>query len=59
MNKRALGKYQAYPEYNNGEIGVVGYDIPFYHSPRALEAIDTDFNAVSRDTMNLLQEVRS
>ncbi|HCG8622732.1 TPA: SAM-dependent DNA methyltransferase [Vibrio parahaemolyticus] len=49
----------------DNEIGVVGYEIPFnrhfyvYQPPRALEAIDTDLDAVSADIMKLLQEVHS
>lgn len=49
----------------DNEIGVVGYEIPFnrhfyvYQSPRALEAIDADLDAVSADIMKLLQEVHS
>ncbi|MDW2109006.1 type I restriction-modification system subunit M [Vibrio sp. 2089] len=49
----------------DGEIGVVGYEIPFnrhfyvYQPPRELEAIDADLDAVSADIMKLLQEVHS
>lgn len=49
----------------DGEVGVVGYEIPFnrhfyvYEPPRALEAIDADLDAVSTDIMQLLQEVHS
>ena len=49
----------------DGEIGVVGYEIPFnrhfyqYQPPRALEDIDADLDAVSREIMALLQEVHS
>ena len=49
----------------DGEIGVVGYEIPFnrhfyvYQPPRALEEIDEDLDAVSADIMKLLQEVHS
>ncbi|MEL6115137.1 SAM-dependent DNA methyltransferase, partial [Photobacterium sp. SP02] len=49
----------------DNEIGVVGYEIPFnrhfyvYQPPRALEAIDSDLDAVSADIMKLLQEVHS
>ncbi|MBP8547702.1 type I restriction-modification system subunit M [Vibrio paracholerae] len=49
----------------DNEIGVVGYEIPFnrhfyvYQPPRALEAIDADLDAVSKDIMKLLQEVHS
>ncbi len=49
----------------DGEVGVVGYEIPFnrhfyvYEPPRALEAIDADLDAVSADIMQLLQEVHS
>ena len=49
----------------DGEVGVVGYEIPFnrhfyvYEPPRALEAIDADLDAVSTEIMQLLQEVHS
>ncbi|MFA0633895.1 N-6 DNA methylase [Vibrio breoganii] len=49
----------------DGEIGVVGYEIPFnrhfyvYQPPRELEVIDADLDAVSADIMKLLQEVHS
>ena len=41
----------------DGEVGVVGYEIPFnrhfyvYEPPRTLEAIDTDLDAVSAEIM--------
>ncbi len=49
----------------DGEVGVVGYEIPFnrhfyvYEPPRALEAIDADLDAVSVEIMQLLNEVHS
>ncbi|HHY0620619.1 TPA: type I restriction-modification system subunit M [Vibrio parahaemolyticus] len=49
----------------DGEVGVVGYEIPFnrhfyvYEPPRALEDIDADLDAVSAEIMQLLQEVHS
>ncbi|MDF4637585.1 class I SAM-dependent DNA methyltransferase [Vibrio parahaemolyticus] len=49
----------------DGEVGVVGYEIPFnrhfyvYEPPRSLEAIDADLDAVSAEIMQLLQEVHS
>ncbi|HCG9629022.1 TPA: SAM-dependent DNA methyltransferase [Vibrio parahaemolyticus] len=49
----------------DGEVGVVGYEIPFnrhfyvYEPPRALEAIDADLDSVSAEIMQLLQEVHS
>jgi type I restriction enzyme M protein len=49
----------------DGEIGIVGYEIPFnrhfyvYQPPRALSDIDADLDAVSREIMQLLQEVHS
>ncbi|WP_439146817.1 type I restriction-modification system subunit M [Vibrio sp.] len=49
----------------DGEVGVVGYEIPFnrhfyvYEPPRALEAIDADLDAVSAEIMQLLNEVHS
>ncbi|QIQ22177.1 type I restriction-modification system subunit M [Zophobihabitans entericus] len=49
----------------DGEIGVVGYEIPFnrhfyvYQPPRPLEEIDADLDAVSAEIMKLLQEVHS
>ena len=50
---------------NDGEIGIVGYEIPFnrhfyvYEPPRDLAEIDADLDAVSREIMALLQEVHS
>jgi len=47
------------------EIGIVGYEIPFnrhfyvYVPPRDLADIDVDLDAVSKDIMQLLQEVHS
>ena len=47
------------------EIGIVGYEIPFnrhfyvYQPPRDLAEIDADLDAVSREIMELLQEVHS
>lgn len=47
----------------NGEIGIVGYEIPFnrhfytYQPPRDLSEIDADLDAVSAEIMALLQEV--
>ncbi|MEK5759138.1 class I SAM-dependent DNA methyltransferase [Acinetobacter variabilis] len=49
----------------DGEIGIVGYEIPFnrhfyvYEPPRDLAEIDADLDAVSREIMALLQEVHS
>ncbi|MBE3994906.1 SAM-dependent DNA methyltransferase [Vibrio parahaemolyticus] len=49
----------------DGEVGVVGYEIPFnrhfyvYEPPRALEAIDADLDEVSAEIMQLLKEVHS
>ena len=49
----------------DGEIGIVGYEIPFnrhfyvYEPPRALEDIDADLDAVSAEIMQLLNEVHS
>ncbi|WP_019456811.1 type I restriction-modification system subunit M [Acinetobacter sp. GG2] len=49
----------------DGEIGIVGYEIPFnrhfyvYEPPRDLAEIDVDLDAVSREIMALLQEVHS
>ncbi len=49
----------------DGDIGIVGYEIPFnrhfyvYQPPRDLAEIDADLDAVSREIMQLLQEVHS
>lgn len=49
----------------DGEVGVVGYEIPFnrhfyvYEPPRALEVIDAELDAISSEIMQLLQEVHS
>jgi type I restriction enzyme M protein len=47
------------------EIGIVGYEIPFnrhfyvYQPPRKLEDIDADLDAVTKNILELLQEVHS
>jgi type I restriction enzyme M protein len=47
------------------EIGIVGYEIPFnrhfyvYQPPRKLEEIDADLDAVTKNILELLQEVHS
>lgn len=49
----------------DGEIGIVGYEIPFnrhfyeYTPPRPLEDIDADLDAVTADILKLLQEVHA
>lgn len=49
----------------DGEIGIVGYEISFnrhfyvYQPPRDLTEIDADLDKVSREIMELLQEVHS
>lgn len=49
----------------DGEIGIVGYEIPFnrhfyvYEPPRDLAEIDADLDTVSREIMALLKEVHS
>ncbi|WEI03225.1 class I SAM-dependent DNA methyltransferase [Acinetobacter johnsonii] len=49
----------------DGEIGIVGYEIPFnrhfyvYEPPRDLSEIDADLDVVSSEIMALLQEVHS
>lgn len=49
----------------DGELGIVGYEIPFnrhfyiYTPPRDLVEIDAELDAVSREIMDLLQEVHS
>ncbi len=49
----------------DGEIGIVGYEIPFnrhfyaYQPPRDLEEIDADLDKVSAEIMQLLREVHS
>ncbi len=49
----------------DGEIGIIGYEIPFnrhfyvYEPPRDLAEIDADLDAVSREIMQLLQEVHN
>ena len=52
-------------DYKDGEIGIVGYEIPFnrhfyqYQPPRDLVEIDAELDAVSAEIMKLLQEVHS
>lgn len=49
----------------DGLVGIVGYEIPFnrhfyeYTSPRPLEEIDADLDAVTTEIMELLREVHS
>ncbi|MDA0911176.1 MAG: N-6 DNA methylase, partial [Proteobacteria bacterium] len=49
----------------DGNIGIVGYEIPFnrhfyeYKPPRALEAIDAELDAVTKEILALLGEVHS
>jgi type I restriction enzyme M protein len=49
----------------DGDVGIVGYEIPFnrhfykYVPPRPLEEIDADLDKVSREIMDLLQEIHS
>ena len=49
----------------DGEIGIVGYEIPFnrhfyqYVPPRSLEEIDSDLDVITKEIMKLLQEVHS
>jgi len=48
-----------------GRVGIVGYEIPVgrhfceYIPPRPLEEPDADLDRVSREILQLLQEVRS
>jgi len=47
----------------DGEVGVVGYEIPFnrhfyeYVPPRSLEEIDTELETLSREIVELLNEI--
>ncbi|WP_298441406.1 class I SAM-dependent DNA methyltransferase [uncultured Ferrimonas sp.] len=56
---------QSKTDEQDGQVGIVGYEIPFnrhfyqYQSPRSLEAIDADLDAVSSEIVKLLQEVHS
>lgn len=49
----------------DGQVGIVGYEIPFnrhffqYEPPRDLEVIDAELDALSKDIMDMLQEVHS
>ncbi|WP_192483862.1 MULTISPECIES: type I restriction-modification system subunit M [Cysteiniphilum] len=49
----------------DGNIGIVGYEIPFnrhfyeYKPPRALEEIDAELDAVTKEILELLGEVHS
>ncbi|MFL1800516.1 N-6 DNA methylase [Plesiomonas shigelloides] len=56
---------QSKTDPKDGEVGIVGYEIPFnrhfyvYEPPRALAEIDADLDAVSAEIMQLLNEVHS
>ena len=49
----------------DGEIGIVGYEIPFnrhfyeYEPPRDLPEIDADLDALSAEIVEMLREVHS
>lgn len=49
----------------DGKIGIVGYEIPFnrhfyeYTPPRSLEEIDSELDSLTKEIMELLQEVHS
>ncbi|PJZ89071.1 type I restriction-modification system subunit M [Leptospira levettii] len=49
----------------DGEVGIVGYEIPFnrhfyeYKPPRDLKEIDADLDKVTKEILDLLQEVHS
>jgi type I restriction enzyme M protein len=49
----------------DGKIGIVGYEIPFnrhfyeYTPPRGLQDIDSELDALTKEIMELLQEVHS
>ena len=49
----------------DGKIGIVGYEIPFnrhfyeYTPPRSLQEIDSELDTITKEIMELLQEVHS
>lgn len=49
----------------DGKVGIVGYEIPFnrhfyeYTPPRSLQEIDSELDALTKEIMELLQEVHS
>jgi len=49
----------------DGKVGIVGYEIPFnrhfyeYTPPRSLQEIDSELDAITKEIMELLQEVHS
>ena len=55
----------SYCDGQDGEVGVVGYEIPFnrhfyqYEPPRDLAEIDADLDVLSAEIMRMLQEVHS
>ncbi|MBT3381440.1 MAG: SAM-dependent DNA methyltransferase [Lentisphaerae bacterium] len=52
-------------DLRDGEMGIVGYEIPFnrhfyqYEPPRDLAEIDADLDALSAEIMQMLQEIRT
>lgn len=50
-------------DHKDGQVGVVGYEIPFtryfykYEAPRSLEAIETDIEAVENELLTLLKQL--
>jgi type I restriction enzyme M protein len=56
---------EAKKDEKDGEVGIVGYEIPFnrhfytFEKPRTLKEIDTDLVAISTNIMKLINEVHS
>lgn len=52
-------------DVKDGEIGIVGYEIPFnrhfyeYKPPRSLQEIDTELDGITKEILDLLNEVHS
>lgn len=60
-----ISKDKKHCDAKDGKIGIVGYEIPFnrhfyeYTPPRSLQEIDSELDTLTKEIMELLQEVHS
>lgn len=65
VNDAFISEDKKHCDGKDGKIGIVGYEIPFnrhfyeYTPPRNLQEIDSELDALTKEIMELLQEVHS